>query len=75
MANYTTMTSDKSKSTALELCIFGGWVGLHQYYVGNIGKGLLYTCTFGLVCFGWIFDIVKIATGGFKDNAGAPLRQ
>lgn len=75
MANYTTMTSDKSKSAALKLCIFGGWIGLHQYYVGNIGKGLLYTCTIGICLIGWLHDIVKIATGGFKDNAGAPLRQ
>ena len=75
MANYTTITSDKSKHTALILCIFGGWLGLHQYYVGNIGRGLLYTCTFGLIMIGWLSDIVKIATGGFKDNAGAPLRQ
>ena len=75
MANYTTMTSDKSKSTALKLCIFGGWIGLHQYYVGNIGKGLLYTYTIGICLIGWLHDIVKIATGGFKDNAGAPLRQ
>lgn len=75
MANYTTMTSDKSKSTALKLSIFGGWLGLHQYYVGNIGKGLLYTCTFGLFIIGWIHDIIKISLGEFKDNVGAPLRQ
>ena len=75
MANYTTITSDKSKNTALKLCAIGGWLGLHQYYVGNIGKGLLYTCTFGLFLIGWLSDLIKILTGGFKDNAGAPLRQ
>lgn len=75
MANYTTISSDKSKGTALKLCAIGGWFGLHQYYVGNIGKGLLYTCTFGLCLMGWIYDLIKISTGGFRDNAGAPLRQ
>lgn len=75
MANYTTVTSDKSKSTALKLCAFGGWLGLHQFYVGNIGKGILYVCTFGLMVFGWIGDIIKISTGSFRDNSGAPLRQ
>lgn len=75
MANYTTITSDKSKKTALLCCIFGGLLGIHQFYVGNIGKGILYFLTAGLFMIGWIIDIVKIATGGFLDNAGAPLRQ
>lgn len=75
MANYTTITSDKKKKTALLCCIFGGFLGIHQFYVGKIGKGILYLCTAGIFCIGWIIDIIKIATGGFLDNAGAPLRQ
>ena len=75
MANYTTITSDKSKKTALLCCIFGGFLGIHQFYVGKFGKGLLYLFTAGLLCFGWIVDIIKIAPGSFLDNAGAPLRQ
>ena len=75
MANYVTLTSDKSKTTALLLCIFGGYFGLHYFYVGRIGKGLLYFFTFGLFFIGWIMDIISISTGGFKDNGGAPLRQ
>ena len=74
MAHYQTMTSDKNKDTALLLCIFGGWFGLHQYYVGNIGKGLIYTFTFGLFMIGWILDIFRILLGSFRDNTGAPLR-
>ena len=73
MANYVTITSDKSKKTALLLCIFLGEFGAHQYYVGKIGKGILYTCTFGLFGFGWIIDIFKIALGNFLDNTDAPL--
>ena len=75
MANYTTVTSDKSKKTALILCILGGFFGLHQYYVGKIGTGLLYTFTGGLFLIGWVLDLIKIATGSFKDNVGAPLRK
>lgn len=74
MAHYQTMTSDKNKDTALLLCIFGGIIGLHQFYVGKIGKGLLYMFTGGLFVFGWIGDILKIMLGNFRDNAGAPLR-
>ena len=75
MANYVTVSSDKSKKKAMTLCAWGGWFGLHQYYVGNIGKGLLYSCTFGLCLIGWIVDLISISTGSFKDNTGQPLRQ
>jgi len=71
---YTTITSDKNKKTAFKLCLFGGFFGLHQFYVGKIGTGLLYAFTGGLFMFGWLIDIIKISTGAFKDCSGAPLR-
>lgn len=74
MAHYTTMTSDKNKDTALLLCIFGGWFGIHRYYVGKIGSGLIYSLTLGFFMIGWILDIFKILMGSFTDNTGAPLR-
>lgn len=74
MANYVTNTSDKRKTTALLLCLIGGMFGLHQYYVGRIGKGLLYTFTCGLFGIGWAVDIIKILLGTYTDNVGAPLR-
>lgn len=39
--------------------LFGGWFGLHRYMVGEIGMGILYTCTSGIFCIGWIIDTVK----------------
>jgi restriction system protein len=72
---YVTQTSDRSKKTALLLCIFLGFLGAHQFYVGRIGKGILYLFTAGLFVFGWIIDIFKILTGQFRDNVGVPLRQ
>ena len=75
MSTYVTNTSDKKKSTALILCIVGGYVGLHQYYVGKIGMGILYTCTAGLWGVGWFLDIFRILLVSFRDNVGAPLRE
>lgn len=75
MVNYITRTSDRDKKTALILCIFFGWAGLHQFYVGRIGLGFLYLFTFGIFCIGWIFDIINILLGSFRDNVGAPLRK
>lgn len=50
----------KSKGTAVLLCICLGFIGAHWYYLGKIGKGLLYTCTVGLFCIGWLKDIFTI---------------
>lgn len=75
MANYVIQTSDKSKTTALILCLCLGMFGAHYYYVGRVGRGLLYTLTMGLICFGWIVDIFVILAGNFKDGAGVPLKK
>jgi restriction system protein len=76
MANYTTHTSDKKKKTALTLCCIGlaGIGGLHYFYVGRIGAGLLHLFTAGLFLIGTISDLIKISMGGFRDNVGVPLR-
>lgn len=68
MEQWKTEPSEKKKQTALLLCIFGGYFGLHHFYVGKIGMGILYLCTVGLFCIGWIVDIAKIAAGKFKDK-------
>lgn len=76
MANYVTQTSDKNKKTAAILCACGflGIGGLHYFYVGRIGKGMLYLFTCGLFLIGTIMDLLSISTGAFRDNTGAPLR-
>ena len=73
--NYVVQTSDKSKKTALILCICLGMFGAHYFYVGRFGKGLVYLCTMGWLCFGWIIDIFTVLGGNFKDAAGVPLRK
>lgn len=70
----TVVCSLKSKNTALILCIFLGYLGIHRFYVGRTGSGILWLFTAGLFVFGWIADIVLIATGNFKDAQGLPLK-
>ena len=74
MANYVSITSDRKKGTALLLCLIGGFFGLHQFYVGKIGTGLLYLCTVGLFGKCYWCDLWKILLGKFKDNTGQYLR-
>lgn len=62
-ANATDKTYNKN--VALLLCFFGGWLGLHYFYVRRIGMGFLYLFTFGLFCIGWWVDILRILIGKF----------
>ena len=65
--------SPKSRSTALILCIFFGWLGVHRFYVGKVGTGLLYMFSAGALYIGWIVDIISIAKGTFRDSNGLLL--
>lgn len=62
--NYSSsIVLDKSRTVALILCIFLGYFGIHRFYLGQTGMGLLYLFTVGLFGIGWVVDIVKLCTG------------
>ena len=63
-------TSDKNKTTALLLCIFLGGLGVHRFYVGKTGTGVVWLLTGGILGIGWLIDIIMIAVGKFKDKQG-----
>ena len=63
----------KKKSVALVLAIFLGYFGIHRFYVGKSGTGILWLLTFGLFGIGWIVDIILILIGSFRDAAHMPL--
>ena len=67
--------SGKSQIVALILCLLFGIIGVHYFYVGKIGMGLLYLFTGGLFGIGWIVDIIRIIAGIFRDKDGFYLRQ
>jgi hypothetical protein len=72
--SHQVQVAPKSKTAALLLCIFLGYFGAHQFYVGKKGMGLLYFLTLGLFCIGWFVDIYRIAKGSFKDVYGLELQ-
>lgn len=67
---YAVQKSSKSRIVALIVCIFLGVIGGHCFYVGKVGMGILYLFTCGLFCIGWIHDIIKIASGTYRDGNG-----
>lgn len=50
------------KVTALLLCFFLGALGVHRFYEGKIGTGILYLCTLGLGGIGVLVDFIIILT-------------
>ena len=66
--------SEKSKGTAAVLCFFLGVLGIHRFYVGKIGTGILWLCTLGLFGIGEIVDFIMILCGSFKDGNGALIK-
>lgn len=62
--------SDKSRAVALALCIPLGVFGAHRFYVGKIGTGLLQLCTLGGLGLWYLYDLITIASGEFRDVDG-----
>ena len=65
--------SDKDQIVALLLCIFVGGLGIHRFYVGKIGTGVLWLLTAGCLGIGALVDLIMIACGTFTDSDGKPV--
>lgn len=65
--------SPKSRLVALILCFFLGMWGLHRFYVGKIGTGILMLITFGFFGIWTFIDLILILIGSFKDKQGRRL--
>ncbi|MCM1220419.1 MAG: TM2 domain-containing protein [Lachnospiraceae bacterium] len=66
--------SPKQKTTALLLCLFTGGLGIHRFYVGKVGTGILWLFTLGCFGIGTLIDFIMICCGSFTDCNGAVLK-
>ena len=60
--------SDKSRLVALLLCFFVGYLGVHRFYVGKVGTGVLMIFTLGGLGIWYLIDLITV--GSFRDANG-----
>lgn len=61
--------SPKSRMAAALLAFFLGSLGIHRFYVGKIGTGILIIVTIGGFFGIWVLiDFIMILVGSFKDK-------
>lgn len=65
--------SDKDWMVALLLCVFAGALGVHRFYAGKIGTGIVMLLTAGGCGIWVIYDLVMIITEKFEDDQGRVL--
>ncbi len=70
----TESMSEKSFVTTIVLCVLLGGLGVHRFYVGKIGTGIIMLLTLGGLGVWSLIDLIRIAIQKFKDGDGAVIK-
>ena len=62
--------SPKEWIVTLLLCFFAGSFGIHRFYVGKVGTGILQLITLGCCGIWTLIDLIIIVMGKFTDADG-----
>ena len=65
--------SDKKFVPAVLLCFFLGSLGIHRFYLGKTGTGILMLLTLGGLGIWTLIDVVRLVIGSMKDKNDLPL--
>lgn len=72
--NQDLEVSPKSRLATSLLCWFLGVFGVHRFYLGKIGTGILMILTFGGFGIWVIIDFVMAVAGVMKDKQGRVIK-
>lgn len=62
--------SDKSRGVATALTAILGPFGAHRFYLGRPESGVLMLLTLGGLGVWWVYDLILVASGSFRDGEG-----
>jgi hypothetical protein len=62
--------SDYTRLPIFLLCLLFGWLGVHRFFIGKIGTGILMLLTLGGLGIWMVVDLILILVGEFKDPEG-----
>lgn len=66
----------KSKGIAYFLWLISGfgWLGFHHFYIGKVGKGIIWILTLGVFGFGALFDLFTLGSAVEQYNTKEELK-
>ena len=67
------VSPDNKWLVALLLCFFVGFLGVHRFYVGKIGTGVLMLITLGGLGVWFLVDLILVVTGQFTNKDGQKI--
>ena len=62
--------SEKSRGVATALAAILGLFGAHRFYLGKSESGALMLLTLGGLGIWWLYDLILVASGSFRDDEG-----
>ena len=62
--------SERSRALTLGLAVLGGVFGLHRFYAGRTQSGICMCLTLGGMGIWYLYDVVVVAAGDFRDGDG-----
>jgi TM2 domain-containing membrane protein YozV len=64
------LDADRTILPVFLLAFLFGALGVHRFFVGKVGTGILQFVTLGGLGIWWLVDMVMIVTGNFTDKEG-----